>query len=196
MGMTMHDEGSFERHDPAKHACVRARGAGIVSGATADALYACFRDFGGWQAWLSGVAFELRDGGRGTEVGATRTVVFSPEKRLRERLIALDDAARSVTYTGLNYGIHAASDDTYPLSASPFPGAFIDYRSTATVRAVTVPASPDSAFLEWEGEVWTEPEHAAATHDFLLNFYQGNIGILNAHFAAGGAGAAAAGASR
>ena len=184
MRVDVSEPGFVARHDPALHACVRARGAGVVTGCSADELYGCFRDFGGWQSWLPAVEFNLRGDSLGTQVGATRTVVFSPEKCLRERLTALDDDARSITYVGLNYGCYASNEDKYPLSASPFPGSFIDYKSTATVRVITVPASPHSAFLEWEGEVWTEAEHAGAMRDFLTNFYEGNIGTLNAHFAA------------
>jgi len=75
-------------HDPAVHTLARARGCGVVVGADADALFACFRDFGGWQRWLPGTAFDLVRGGRGTEVGAVRVVVFAAGvKFLYERLV-------------------------------------------------------------------------------------------------------------
>ncbi len=185
---TITQEGHVACHDPAVHACVRARGSGVVSHATADALYRCFRDFGGWQAWKRDVPFELVGGARGTEVGAVRSVVFARgEKWLLERLVALDDVARSVTYKGLNYGSWSSPGaDEYPLSASPFPGSFIDYVSTVRVWPITVPAAtgaPVAAFMEWEGEVWTEGAKAGEMKAFLTAFYEGNILTLNAHFA-------------
>lgn len=179
----MAQPGHVARHDPAVHACVRARGSGVVPFATADALYACFRDFGGWQRWKTDVPFELIGDARGTEVGALRSVVFSRgEKWLHERLVALDDAKRTVTYVGLNYG----STADYPLSASPFPGSFIDYTSTVRILDVTVPAAPGgpvSAFMEWDGEVWTEGAKAGEMQAFLTAFYEGNVATLRECFA-------------
>ena len=181
------EPGHVARHDPAVHTCVRARGSGVVP-ATADALFACFRDFGGWQRWKADVPFELLGGARGTEVGGLRSVVFvRGDKFLHERLVALDDAARTITYAGVNYGAWPAGGETYPLSASPFPGSFVDYKSTVRVLSVTVPAAPGapaSAFMEWEGEVWTEGAKAAETQAFLAAFYEGNIETLRKLFAA------------
>ena len=179
------EPGAAERHDPAVHTLVRASGSGLVTGADADALYECFRDFGGWSRWLPEVPFELQGGGRGTEVGALRAVVFARgDKWLLERLDALDDNARRCTYSGVNYGVTAAGEAPYPLSASPFPGGlFVDYSSTVTVHAVTVPAAPRAAFMTWTGEVWCKPEHAGALRDFLTAFYEGNVVKLNAYFA-------------
>jgi len=174
--------GHLPQHDPAVHACVRARGSGVVPFASADALYACFRDFGGWQAWKQDLPFELIGDARGTEVGALRSVVFARGgKFLHERLVALDDAKRTVTYVGLNYG----SSAEYPLSASPFPGSFIDYSSTVRIAEVTVPAAPGgpvSAFMEWDGEVWTEGAKAAEMKAFLTAFYESNVVTLRECF--------------
>ena len=132
--------------------------------------------------------FVLQGGARGSEVGAVRNVVFAPgAKWLRERLVALDDDARRVTYIGLNYGVTHSGEEPYPLSASPFPGAFVDYTSTVRVWPVTVPlaAGDDTpaAFMEWTGEVWTDAAAVEPMRAFLTEFYGGNIVTLNAFFA-------------
>jgi hypothetical protein len=110
--------------------------------------------------------------------------VFSETKRLTERLDALDDVARSITYSGVNYGFWTAGSEPYKLECSPFPGAFVDYTSTVRVWPVTVSsAAAPAAFMEWSGEVFTEPGAAADMKAFLEAFYEGNISILNAFFA-------------
>ena len=176
--------GVFEKHDPTVHTLARASGHGVVTGADADALYACFRDFGGWQRWLPETAFDLVHGGRGTEVGALRIVVFVPQQKfLYERLDALDDNQRVCTYSGVNYGT-GRDKESYGLSASPFPGAFVDYTSTVRVMPITpVAGQQPSAYMTWEGEVWTQPDKAAELTAFLQAFYCGNIAKLNQHFA-------------
>ena len=74
----------------------------------------------------------------------------------------------------------------YPLSASPFPGSFVDYTSTVRVASVTVPPAPGapvSAFMDWSGEVWTEPDKAEEMKAFLTAFYEGNVATLREYFA-------------
>lgn len=105
------------------------------------------------------------------------------QKWLLERLDAQDDTKRTVSYSGINYGAWSG-EEAYPLSASVFPGSFIDYTSTIVITEVTAPSSPPSAFIEWSGEVWTEPANAAEMKGFLDAFYSGNLQTLNAHFAA------------
>lgn len=131
----------------------------------------------------------LQQGGRGTEVGALRAVEFGGGKRLLERLVALDDRRRVCTYTGLNYGVTSAAGGAhvapaalapYPLDASPFPGAFVDYVSTVRVE----PAGAGRAVVHWDGEVWTQSAKAADMRAFLTAFYSGNIETLVKKFAA------------
>ena len=186
----------------AEHTLVRASASALVAGCTADELYrSCLRDFGGWQVWKKDVAFELQGGAHGTEVGGLRCVIFGAcccgrsrsrgrltrsasargEKWLLERLDVLDDNNRTITYSGVNYGRWKTGLPSYPLSASLFPGGFVDYSSTISIREVT--SAPPSAFMEWSGEVWTEPANAEAMQGFLAAFYSGNLQTLNQYFA-------------
>lgn len=177
MATPVHVPGHVARHDPAVHHCVRAVASGVVERCDAAALYACFRDFGGWTRWMASTPFVLLGDSRGTEVGALRNVVFSDTKNLLERLDAIDDGARSVTYSGVNYGYSSGAPGgggAYPLSASPFPGSFIDYTSTVRVWRISVrpEGAPPAAFMEWSGEVWTEGNKVGEMRDFLSAFYR------------------------
>ncbi len=136
------------------------------------------------QSWLESAQFILLSGGRATEVGARRSVVFAPDKWLHEDLLSLDDVSRSITYCGVNYAEGSAER---PLSASPFPGSFVDYKSTVQIWPVTVrePGAPPAAFMRWSGHVWTEPSAAQAMAGFLTGFYDGNIRKLQAKFSGG-----------
>jgi len=61
----------------------------------------------------------------------------------------------------------------------------VDYTSTVRISPVTpVEGQPPCAYLDWSGEVWTQPAKAAEMSAFLHAFYTGNIATLNGHFAA------------
>ena len=171
-----------QEHNPAVHTLAEACASAVVSGADADQVHSCFRNFFGWADWSdgpSGAQF-LRVSGAPTEVGARRNVVFAPDKNLHEDLLAVDDVQRVTTYAGVNYG----SLPTQPLTASPFPGPFLDYLSTVRVWPVTVTADgKPAAFVSWSGTVWTDPSAVGAMTADLDAFYSGMLQKLQAHFA-------------
>ena len=89
--------------------------------ADADTVWRVVRDFDGLPAWVPAItASELEDGARSDQVGAVRHLTLADGGTVRERLVALDDRERRLTYAILD---------------SPFPVQ--DYRSTIRVLPVT-----------------------------------------------------------
>jgi hypothetical protein len=96
-----------------------------------DTVWAAIRDFNGLPAWVPAIeASEIEDGALVDQVGAVRKLTLGGGGGIvRERLVALDDRARSLTYAILE---------------SPFPVR--DYRSTARVHPLT---TTGGSFVSW-----------------------------------------------
>lgn len=98
--------------------------------AAVDAVWRVVRDFDGLPAWVPPItASTLEDGARPDQVGAVRHLTLGDGGTVRERLVALDDRERSLTYA---------------IVESPFPVQ--DYRSTIRVLPVT---SSGECFVTW-----------------------------------------------
>ncbi|MFR9727585.1 SRPBCC family protein [Saccharopolyspora sp. MS10] len=107
--------------------------ASAVVPATADEVWALVRDFGGLPGWHPAISSgELEAGASAAEVGAVRRLVLGDGGQVRERLVALDDAARSCTYD---------------ITEGPFPVR--SYRSTIRVLPIT---ATGAAFVEWSAD--------------------------------------------
>jgi hypothetical protein len=95
----------------------------------ADTVWRIVRDFDGLPTWHPAIsASELEDGAHTDQVGAVRRLTLA-DGEVRERLVALDDRERRLTYSILD---------------SPFPVR--DYRSTIRVSPVT---STGDSFVAW-----------------------------------------------
>jgi hypothetical protein len=95
--------------------------ASVVAPADVDTVWSLFRDFDGLPVFHPGIpGSELRDGARRDQVGAVRDLTLGDGGKVVERLVALDDRARRLTYAILE---------------SPFPVR--DYLSTMSVLPVT-----------------------------------------------------------
>ena len=89
--------------------------------ADADTVWPIVRDFDGLPRWHPAItASELEGGAHPDQVGAVRRLTLADGGAVRERLVALDDRERRLTYAILD---------------SPFPVR--DYRSTIRVLPVT-----------------------------------------------------------
>jgi hypothetical protein len=113
----------------------------VVTGDAAT-VWAFLRDFGNLAEWLPGVSACAIEDGAPPIPGAVRRVE-GPGGVFRERLLALDDGERSLTYE---------------IVESPLPVR--DYRATCRVAPVT---SDGEAFVEWYAVYESgEPEKVAA----------------------------------
>ncbi|GAA3356244.1 MULTISPECIES: SRPBCC family protein [Saccharopolyspora] len=110
--------------------------------AAADEVWALVRDFGGLPRWHPGIgSSEVESGASPAELGAVRRLVVGDGGVVRERLVGLDDAARSCTYE---------------ITEGPFPVR--SYRST--IRVLPITATGES-FVEWYADYDAEAAHEA-----------------------------------
>ena len=127
--------------------------------APASEVWAAIRDFGAISDWLP-VAEASEADGEG--VGAVRTLALAGGASARERLEALDDAARSYTYTVI--------DSTLPMTG---------YRATITVSE----AGPQACMLDWSSTfepVGVSDEDMTAQ---IEGSYRGGVESLRSRFA-------------
>lgn len=140
----------------------RPYASGIV-GADADEVWRLVRNFDGLPEWHPGIATSRLESGTVDGVGAVRVLELAGGGTVRERLVALDDAARTYTYDILD---------------SPFAVRF--YRSTIRVTPVT---ATGETFAEWwceyDAEAAHEPELDATFRDGV---YAAGIEGLGAYF--------------
>lgn len=124
--------------------------ASSVIDATADDVWALARDFGGLADWLPAIdTCEIEPGPPSPQVGAIRRLT-NQAGVIRERLVALDDGARS---------------QTYEFVENPFGVR----RYVATIRVAPVTDS-GKAFVEWFAEFDAD---AAAENDLIALFRDG-----------------------
>jgi hypothetical protein len=144
----------------------RPYASGVVP-ASADAVWATVRDFNGMPAWHPGIAgSSLDSGASGFEVGAVRRLTLAAGGTVVERLVSLDDDARSCTYQILE-------------------SAFPVRRYVSTFRVVPV-TDTGQAFMEW----WSEFDSEGADEEKLVGVfangvYGGGIAALQKHFNGG-----------
>lgn len=102
-------------------------------GASADRVWDLVRDFGGIQRWAAGVE-SVSVSGDG--VGAVRTLSMPGGLTLNERLEAVDDRTRTLSYAIV--GSHPLPFDDYLATirlAEDGEGCQVDWSSTFTPRA-------------------------------------------------------------
>jgi NADPH:quinone reductase-like Zn-dependent oxidoreductase/uncharacterized protein YndB with AHSA1/START domain len=148
-------------------ATVRVRRSAVVD-APVEAVWALLRDFNAHDRWHPAVAASRMEGRQPADrVGGVRAFRLRDGGALRERLIALDDRARRLTYTIL--------DAPMPLDG---------YVATLSATPVT---DGDRTFLEWESR-FDPPEADAARLTRLVaeDIYEAGLAALQRHFAAAG----------
>lgn len=127
--------------------------ASSVLDATADDVWALVRDFGALADWHPAIdTCEIEPGPPNHQVGAVRRLT-NQAGVIRERLVALDDGARS---------------QTYEFVENPFGVR----RYVATVRVFPV-TDTGKAFAEWYADFDAEGDAAAA--DQLIGLFQDGV---------------------
>lgn len=140
----------------------RPYASGIV-GAGADDVWRLVRNFDGLPEWHPAIAASRLDTGTVDAVGAVRVLELADGGTVRERLVALDDAARTYTYDILD---------------SPFAVRF--YRSTIRVTPVT---ASGETFVEWWCEYDADAAHERELDEtFRAGVYAAGIAGLEAYF--------------
>lgn len=125
--------------------------ASTVIPAPVEPVWAFARDFGNLAEWIPIIAScTLLDGATGSTVGGVRHLVTDEGEHIKERLLQLDETARSYTYSFVE---------------SPFP-----VRSyVATIRFSPI-TDAEQTFAEWWADFDTE---AANEAELLETFGQG-----------------------
>jgi hypothetical protein len=113
-----------------------------------DTVWRVIHDFDSLPAWVPAIsASELEGGGLADQVGTVRNLTLGDGGTVRERLVALDDRTRSLTYAILE---------------SPFPVQ--DYRATIRVHPVT---STGESFVAWSVLFDCDPAEAERLSAFF-----------------------------
>jgi Polyketide cyclase / dehydrase and lipid transport len=120
--------------------------ASTVIPALPDQIWAFLRDFARVDMWHPDVAASAVEGGGASPlIGQERTITLRDGSIVRERLVALDDANRSYTYS---------------VVASAMP--ISDHSSTVTLFPVT---TNDRTFVTWTADFEVEEGDPAAFAD-------------------------------
>jgi carbon monoxide dehydrogenase subunit G len=137
--------------------------ASAVLPVSADRVWEYIRDFGNLADWHPGIASGEMEDGAGDQVGRVRRLAGPGGEEFRERLVALDDAARSYTYE---------------MIGGPFPMRF--YRATLRVAPVT---DTGHAFVEWEGDFDAdEKDEATLSQTFARGVFATGLTALQERF--------------
>jgi polyketide cyclase/dehydrase/lipid transport protein len=137
--------------------------ASAVINASADEVWAIVRDFGELAEWAPSIeSCEIEGGGDGTLVGAVRRLSTAGGV-FRERLVALSDADRSLSYEFVE---------------SPLPVRKV----LATMRVAPVTAT-GGAFVEWSSEFDADAkDEEMVTKIFTKAVYAAGLDALGKHF--------------
>ncbi|TWG08679.1 SRPBCC family protein [Saccharopolyspora dendranthemae] len=137
--------------------------ASAVIEAPVDTVWAAVRDFDGLPVWHPAIASsEIEDGLAAASVGCVRRLQLADGGEVRERLVSLDDVARSYTYEFVT---------------SPFPVR--SYRSTIHVLPVT---ASGHSFVEWCADFDADADvEAEMDRTFAQGVYATGLKGLAAH---------------
>jgi uncharacterized protein YndB with AHSA1/START domain len=137
--------------------------ASAVLPVSAERVWEAIRDFGCLADWHPAIATaEMEDGDAGDRVGGVRRLTGPGGEVFRERLLALDDTARSCTYEFVE---------------SPFPVR--SYEATLRVTPVT---DTGYAFVEWTATYDADAEdEAQLTKTFARGIFATGLTALRDH---------------
>ncbi|MDP9844208.1 SRPBCC family protein [Streptosporangium lutulentum] len=134
--------------------------ASTVVNTPADEVWSYLRDFGNLAEWLPGMTSCVIEEGVNSQPGAVRRME-GPGGLFRERLLVLDDDARSATYEILES-----------------PLAVTNYRATYRVAPVT---DSGQAFIEWSATFEADDE-AKLNKIFTRGVFEPGLASLNKRF--------------
>jgi len=138
--------------------------ASTVISESAHAVWAVVRDFNGLPDWHPGIAkSEIESGLAADRVGAIRSFTLQDGTPIREKLLALSDSERSMTYDFQTW---------------PFPVR--DYRATLRVTPVT---DGSGSFVEWWATFSAaEQDEATMINTFATSVFQPGFTALKQRF--------------
>jgi hypothetical protein len=137
--------------------------ASAVLPVSAERVWESIRDFASIAEWHPGITSAELENGAGDQVGTIRRLTGPGGELFRERLLTLDDAARSYTYEILE---------------SPF--AVRSYEATLRVTPVT---DTGYAFVEWRACYDADAEdEARLTKTFSRGIFATGLAALRDHF--------------
>jgi carbon monoxide dehydrogenase subunit G len=137
--------------------------ASAVINASADEVWSIVRDFGNLAEWAPSIESCEIEGGGDVLVGAVRRLIGPGGGVFRERLVALSDADRSLSYEFVE---------------SPLPVRTV----LATMRVAPVTAT-GGAFVEWSSRFDAEAkDEESVTKIFNKAVYAAGLDALGKHF--------------
>jgi Polyketide cyclase / dehydrase and lipid transport len=139
--------------------------ASSVIDAPVDEVWTRIRDFNALPVWHPAIDRSEIEGGRPSEaVGCVRSFYLADGGHIRETLLELSDARRSVTY-----------------DMQEGPMAWSNY--VATLRLLPI-SDGNRTYIEWSAEFDAEPEDAPGLIDLVeKGVFQGGFDALKEHFA-------------
>lgn len=137
--------------------------ASAVIDAPVEKVWAVIRDFDGLPTWHPGIATsEVEDGGDAARVGCVRRLTLGGGGEVRERLVALDDSARSCTYEFVTSPFNVRS-----------------YRSTIQAMPVT---DSGKSFVQWFADFDADAaDEAELDQTFAQGVYAAGLNGLAGH---------------
>ncbi|MEV1294914.1 SRPBCC family protein [Pseudonocardia sp. NPDC049635] len=131
-----------------------------------DAVWAYIRDFNRTPDYLDIVSTsEITDGKPSDQIGCERVMVLSDGGVVKETLIGIDDAARTLVYH---------------LTEGPF--AFSGYYSTMRVHLIS---ESGQSFVDWSSTYDCQAEDAKSCDDLLASgIYSPGLATIKAKFTA------------
>jgi uncharacterized protein YndB with AHSA1/START domain len=137
--------------------------ASAVINASADEVWSYVRDFANLAEWLPSIETCEIEGGGDVRVGSVRRLTGPGDAVFRERLVAMSDPDRSLSYDFVE---------------SPFPVR--DLRATIRVAPIT---DTGQSFVEWSGRFDADADDAASmTKLFTRGVYAAGLDGLRKHF--------------
>jgi hypothetical protein len=135
----------------------------IIINAPVEKVWEAIRDFNGLPVWHPAISSsEIEDGGDPARVGCVRRLRLGDGGEVRERLVGLDDVARSCTYEFVT---------------SPFKVR--SYRST--IQALPVTAT-GGTFVQWFADFDAEAaDEAELDRTFAHGVYHAGLNGLAGH---------------
>ena len=137
--------------------------ASAVVEAPVEQVWEAVRDFNGLPAWHPAIgSSEIEDGGDPARVGCVRRLTLADGGEVRERLVGLDDVARSCTYEFVTSPFNVRS-----------------YRST--IQALPVTAS-GKTFVQWFADFDADAaDEAELDRTFAHGVYATGLNGLSDH---------------
>jgi hypothetical protein len=135
-----------------------------VVSASADEVWQHLGDFAMWHTWLPRIeATEMDAGQEAAPVGSVRTLLLSDGSSVRERLLAKDDVARTLSYDFVG------------------PHSFPVRRYVGRIRVEEITTS-GATYVNWSGDFDSDAADEAKAAGIFSTIYGSFLTALQQHF--------------